>query len=141
MHGTAVGLNGRGCLILGASGSGKSSLAAELIAFGAVLVADDRVVLSHDADGSLRMTAPGAIAGRLEIRGTGLLRLPHAPAPASFAVDLDRTHGRERLPRPAFNCLLGVRVPLCTLPDGARRGPACLLLLRHGLPDDPEDGM
>ena len=46
LHATCIAWQGRGVLIRGPSGSGKSALALGLMAHGAVLVADDRVKLS-----------------------------------------------------------------------------------------------
>ena len=90
LHATAVARDGRGVLILGASGSGKSGLALGLIARGAQLVADDRVVLERTGGGKLVASAPPAIAGMIEARGLGLLRLPAvARAEVVLAVDLD----------------------------------------------------
>jgi len=43
IHASCVAVDGKGLLITGASGSGKSALALQLMAFGAHLIADDRV--------------------------------------------------------------------------------------------------
>ena len=51
LHATAVAVAGRGLLIRGASGSGKSGLALEMMARGAQLVSDDRVIVSDRDDG------------------------------------------------------------------------------------------
>ncbi|MEO1532556.1 MAG: serine kinase, partial [Pseudomonadota bacterium] len=45
LHASAVALGERGLLILGPSGAGKTRLALELVALGAELVADDRVIV------------------------------------------------------------------------------------------------
>ncbi len=45
MHATCVDINGSGVLIVGRSGSGKSSLAINLLALGSKLVADDQCEL------------------------------------------------------------------------------------------------
>lgn len=66
-----------GVLLLGRSGSGKSDLALRLIAAGAELVADDRTDLFIKS-GQLYAKAPTRIAGLLEVRGVGILKLPHA---------------------------------------------------------------
>jgi serine kinase of HPr protein (carbohydrate metabolism regulator) len=77
-----------GVLILGASGAGKSDLALRLIERGAVLVADDRVDL-FESDGRLWGSAPASLAGLLEIRGVGIIALPHRSETAiSLAVEL-----------------------------------------------------
>ncbi|RMD94668.1 MAG: hypothetical protein D6811_02350, partial [Alphaproteobacteria bacterium] len=89
LHASAVGLEGRGVLILGASGAGKSSLALELMARGAALVADDRVWLTRRGTAVI-LTPPAAIAGRIEARGVGLLGAAWRPAELAVAVDLDR---------------------------------------------------
>ena len=86
-------------LITGASGSGKSSLALQLIALGATLVSDDRVVLQTRREGGLFMSAREAIQGQIEARGIGVLKSPSAPAMLSAIVDLDQVE-TERLPEP-----------------------------------------
>ena len=67
IHASAVALDGRGLLILGAAGSGKSALALELMARGARLVSDDQVALSVEG-GRLIARAPAAIRGRIETK-------------------------------------------------------------------------
>lgn len=73
MQAGCVAIGGRGLLIEGASGSGKSSLALALIDRGAVLVADDGVVLS--VRGGELWAAPHVdTQGLLEVRNLGILR-------------------------------------------------------------------
>ncbi len=74
MHGSCVSRDGAGVLLLGPPGAGKSDLAMRLLARGFQLVADDQVAIQ---DGIAR-PAP-ALAGLLEVRGLGILRLAHAP--------------------------------------------------------------
>lgn len=111
LHASAVALMGRGLLIRGASGRGKSSLALQLIALGATLVADDRVVVSRDG-GYVRLSAPDAIRGRIEARGVGILNAATAQdAPLAAVVDLD-TAESERLPPHRVTNIMGVAVAL-----------------------------
>ena len=110
VHGSAVSVEGRGCLITGASGSGKSTLALEMIAAGAVLVADDQTRINESPDG-LMMTAPPSIAGRIEARGVGVLKLDTTTAPLTLMVDLDRA-SMARLPAPRYRHLLDVACPV-----------------------------
>ena len=111
LHGSAVALGSRGVLILGGSGSGKSSLALALIGRGAVLVADDRVVLVRRGD-ALVASAPPALAGMLEARGLGILSFPCVPETVvTLAVDLDRPVA-ARMPQAVTIACLGVEVEL-----------------------------
>ena len=111
VHGAAVALAGRGVLILGASGSGKSGLALALIGRGAALVADDRVVLTRRGD-ALVARAPERLAGLIEARGFGLLRLVSvAEAPLVVAVDLDRAP-TARMPQSVTITYLGTHIEL-----------------------------
>jgi HPr kinase/phosphorylase len=111
LHASAVAVGGRGVLLLGPSGAGKSALALALIGRGAALVADDRVTLTR-AGGALIARAPAPLAGLIEARGVGLLRLPAmAEAPLGLAVDLGRAPA-ARMPHPATFTHTGVGIEL-----------------------------
>lgn len=77
IHATAVAIAGCGFLIVGPSGSGKSSIALALLSearqlrLPAALVADDQVLLSTDG-GVVTAHRPATIAGLIEIRGAGI---------------------------------------------------------------------
>lgn len=113
LHASCVALNGRAVLILGASGSGKSGLALQLMALGATLVADDCTVLAPDPDsGGLIASAPAAIGGRIEARFVGILHAPRLPrAQVALAVDMDRAED-QRLPPARDTRFLDRGVPL-----------------------------
>jgi hypothetical protein len=100
IHATCVAIGGKGVLLLGASGAGKSDLALRLIDDGAQLVADDRTLL-FSKNGVLHAKAPPSIKGLLEIRGVGIVALPARP---SVQLVLAVRLGREgaRLPGPRF---------------------------------------
>jgi serine kinase of HPr protein (carbohydrate metabolism regulator) len=111
VHGTAVALGGDGILLRGPSGSGKSDLALRLIDEGAQLVADDQTELRL-VDGGIRMTAPPPIAGQLEVRGLGLLRVPSVrSASLRLVVDLAAAGEIERLPEPKHCAIFGLSLP------------------------------
>ena len=75
VHGSCVALTGKGLLITGRSGSGKSALCLQMVALGAELVADDRVQLRRE-EGQILARAPAAIAGLIEARGIGISTNP-----------------------------------------------------------------
>lgn len=131
LHGSCVALSGRGVLILGPSGSGKSSLALQLMAHGCDLVSDDRteIVLR---DGMLDATAPEALRGRIEARGVGLLVAVPAPA-ARLVLAVDLAHlESERLPHPRHYPVLGIDLPLLHRVESAHFPAAILQYLKAG---------
>jgi len=106
-----VAHGGKGLLILGKSGAGKSSLALAMIALGATLVADDRTDIAV-LSGQLIASAPEPLQGMIEARGIGLLRMPYrANVALMAAVDMDQTES-ERLPPPRQMELMGQQLEL-----------------------------
>ena len=106
---TAAGL--RAVLLRGPSGAGKSDLGLRLIDAGARLVADDQSEVSRQGE-LLIVRSPPAIAGLIEVRGIGIVRVePLAEAPLALIVDLAHPESIERLPNRAIERLLGVDVP------------------------------
>jgi len=100
IHASCVAIGGRGVLLLGRSGAGKSDLALRLIDQGAKLVADDRTIL-FVRSGVLHAKAPASIKGLLEIRGVGIVALPvRDSVKIVLAVQLDREGAR--LPHPGL---------------------------------------
>ena len=108
IHGSCIAIGGRGVLLLGAPGSGKSDLLLRLLDHhgsgtsgrmrGAELVADDQVVIRRDGS-SLLASAPPSLAGKLEVRGLGIIGVPAvAEARLDLAVRLTPAAEIERLP-------------------------------------------
>ena len=135
VHGTSVALGGDGILLRGPSGSGKSDLALRLIDEGGRLVADDQTELRLFGD-DVSMAAPATIAGRMEVRGVGLLRVPAvASAPLRLVVDLvpSTSTAIERLPEPQTCDYLDRRFPLIQLAPFEASAPAKLRLALRAL--------
>lgn len=85
-----VVIGGRGVLILGPPGVGKSSLALALIDRGALLVGDDGVMIEA-RDGRLFAAPHPEIIGKLEVRNLGLLDFPvSGPVVVALVLLLDQ---------------------------------------------------
>lgn len=135
VHATCIAIEGRGVLIRGRSGSGKSDLALRLIDRGAALVSDDYTILSK-AGGRVVARAPETIAGKLEVRGVGIVEMdPATDVPVCLVADLDRVP--DRLPEAAAEAtILGTIIPALGLAALEASAPLKLerALLRFGLP-------
>jgi HPr kinase/phosphorylase len=132
LHASCVAVDGRGLLILGPSGSGKSSLALRLLAGGATLVADDRTRVAV-VDGQLLASCPNPdLTGLIEARGVGLLRATALEqAPVMLVADLGQTE-TERLPPFRTVTILGCRLSLVLQAQNDHFPDALMLYLRHG---------
>jgi serine kinase of HPr protein (carbohydrate metabolism regulator) len=137
LHATVLVLSGKGVIILGASGAGKTSLALELIReasrdkIDARLVADDRVDVSL-ADGQLRASPPANLAGLVEVRGSGVHDIGYATsALLELAVQLVEPKASERIsPAEPEQVALGITLPVLRLPIGDT-GPQVRAVLAH----------
>ena len=97
VHATAVAVNERAVLIKGASGSGKSSLGLDMMARGAALIADDRVILTPQ-EGAVLLRCPDSLQGKIEARGVGILYADFTDAvELALVVDMDHVE-TERMP-------------------------------------------
>lgn len=134
LHASCVALEGRGLLITGTSGQGKSALALQLMAYGAQLVADDRVLL-QPLHGQVVASAPEPIRGLVEARCMGLLHAQiRSPVPVVALVDLDETE-TERLPVRQTTRLLEQEVVRLKRVDAPHFAPALMQFLRCGALD------
>lgn len=84
IHASCVAIDGAAVLIEGRSGAGKSDLALRLIDRGATLVSDDYTLLVRKGQ-TLLAHPPANLAGRIEVRGIGIVEMPHL---ADVAVKL-----------------------------------------------------
>jgi HPr kinase/phosphorylase len=126
IHASCVARDGHGVLLTGPSGAGKSDLALRLIGRGFTLVADDRVEI---ADG--RASPPASLAGLLEVRGFGIVRLPF-DAPAALRLVVQVRPALQRLPDLEWDAELGVPLvcvdpALCSAPDRVALALDCAL--------------
>jgi HPr kinase/phosphorylase len=132
LHATCVAAGGRGLLILGPSGAGKSSLALRLISLGALLISDDRTLVTA-SQGRLTATClRSAISGLIEARGVGILRSPtQESAELALVADLGQRE-TERLPPTRTVTILGCTLSLVLQAQNDHFPDALMLYLRHG---------
>lgn len=127
VHASTVAMDGRAVLITGRSGSGKSDLTLRLLDRGFVLVSDDQTIVKRDGS-RLLASAPPNIAGKLEIRGIGIVEMDHvSDLPVALLVEL--TSDLQRLPddsreRP----ILGIPLPLITIDAMTASAPSKVAL-------------
>ena len=124
IHGTCVALGSHAALIRGPSGSGKSDLALRFLALAVelglepLLVADDQVWVERQNDGSLVASAPPTLAGKIEVRGLGIVQVPHREAARlALAVDLVLPQDVPRMPTdpPDRITIAGATLPVVKL--------------------------
>jgi HPr kinase/phosphorylase len=144
VHGTCVALGRRAALLRGESGSGKSDLALRFLALPAegpmkpLLVADDQVFVEARADGTLRVSPPETIAGKIEVRGIGIAEVPFL-AEASLVLVCDLVDAKDvpRMPpeseEKAF--IAGVRLPVLKLAAFEASAPLKLAMVLSATPE------
>ena len=121
-------------VITGPSGSGKSDLALRLLDRGFTLVSDDQTIVKREGD-RLIASAPPTIAGKLEIRGIGIIDMERAnDIPVALIVEL--TSDIQRLPDDSRErVILGVSLPFITIDALTASAPSkvAIALDRMGL--------
>lgn len=145
VHGTTLRIGGSGVLLLGPPGAGKSDLALRLIdqpghglgdaPLPACLVSDDQTVVECRGE-ALFASPPPALAGLIEVRGLGILKVGHcSPVRLALAVRLTTAATVERMPELAKSRfqLLGTGLPMVlidpTQPSAAARVRAAVSAL------------
>lgn len=140
IDGVAVAIGGIAVLLRGPSGSGRSDFALRLIDEGALLISDEQVELERCGERLFARTPhlmPAGLVGRIEARGLGIAKVPHAPEPLplGWVVDMAPVAAIERLPAAAVAIYLGVAVPTFSLDPTAPSAGAKLRLAVANGPD------
>jgi serine kinase of HPr protein (carbohydrate metabolism regulator) len=121
-------------LLAGISGSGKSDLALRLLDRGFTLVSDDQTVVLKRGD-KLHASAPATIRGKLEIRGIGIVPMPHIDdVPVALVVEL--TSAVQRMPDDSRERVIcGIAVPVISVDAMTASAPSkvAIALDRFGL--------
>ncbi len=139
LHGVLMNIYGKGVLIKGESGMGKSEIALELIRRGHLLVADDRVDVFR-VHNRIMGSSTELLAGMLEIRGVGIIdvgRMFGAGAVlekcnVDFAINLvqydeQSEYNRIGIENEEFLEILDVQIPALTIPVKSGRSMAIII--------------
>lgn len=133
IHASTIAIDGRAVMLLGPSGAGKSDLALRLIDRGALLVSDDYTQLARSGT-RLIARAPSTIAGKIEVRGLGIISLPHIDDVA-VALAVHLRPAIDRMPERQFERFLDIPVRTLTLDPFPPSAPLVIEhALRHDLP-------
>ena len=137
--GVLMSVYGKGVLLTGESGMGKSETALELINKKHVLIADDRVDIEH-VHNTIYGHAPEIIKGLLEIRGIGIIDVEKMFGTSALGeraeIDLiinlvpyDSSYEYDRIgdEQSEYTELLDVRIPTMTIPLSAGRNVGVLV--------------
>lgn len=140
LSGGLLHIFGRGVLILGDSGVGKSESALELISRGHLFVSDDIVQIQKDKDGKLIGSAASLSRNFMEIRGLGIINIKKIFGEDSICqqtrIDLvimlkrwkeGKEYDRLGLKFPENQKILGVDVPKISIPVAPGRNIATLI--------------
>lgn len=139
LHGGLINIYGKGVLIRGESGMGKSEIALELIKRGHLLVADDRVDCFR-IHNKIVGKAPELLSGMLEIRGIGIINVQRMFGVSSVipksevhleiclekwqdGADYDRVGIEEK----KYDSILGVDIPKIVIPVREGRSMAVII--------------
>lgn len=131
LHAACVAVAGRGVLILGPSGSGKSDLVLRLVDEGAWLVGDDQLLVIDTPDGVLARPAP-ALAGLLEVRGIGVMPIRRLRDQVLLDLAVELGVPAERVPEPRRYHVAGRALPLFAVDPAAPSATARVRLLAGG---------
>jgi HPr kinase/phosphorylase len=135
LHASLFAYQGAGCLLIGASGTGKSRLTAEAIAQGAKFIADDRVQLSL-MQGLVTGSPVPNLAGVIELRGFGLIKIIDYNQRQVIRLIVELAPGEvERVPPAQTRELLGVEIPYLRLPPVPGTNAAALLFYIRAMQD------
>jgi len=127
-----VDINGSGVLIVGSSGSGKSSLAINLLALGSKLVADDQCELVKK-NNRFSVSKPASLPNSIEIRGIGLVSVPMVNETSlDWVVNMDEAE-KERMPTPRFTEIGDFRIPTVFGKDMDDLAPRIYVLVSNAL--------
>lgn len=140
LHGVFLSIHGKGVIVKGDSGIGKSEIALDLIQRGHILVADDCVELSRVGN-SIIGKSPAVLSNLLEIRGIGVIDVVKMFGVSSIldkdvvdlVVQLERWVPSKEYTRigtegiDIYEDILGVKIPKVIVPVTGGRSMSAII--------------
>ena len=126
IHGGLLSIYGKGVLIRGESGMGKSEIALELIKRGHLLVADDRVDC-YRIHNKIVGKAPELLREMLEIRGIGVINVSRMFGVSSVLPKADQDYDRVGIEEKKHENILGIDIPKIVVPVREGRSMAVII--------------
>ena len=140
LHGVFLSINGKGVIIKGDSGIGKSEIALDLIQRGHILIADDCVELRHVGNNIIGKS-PAVLSNLLEIRGIGVIDVVKMFGVSSIldkdvvdlVVQLERWVPSKEYTRigtesvDVYEEILGVKIPKAVVPVTGGRSMSAII--------------
>jgi HPr kinase/phosphorylase len=132
LHASSVEIDGKGVVILGKSGSGKSNLAIKLISMGAKLISDDQTYFKLK-DNKIIISKPKTTPNFIEARGIGLIKTPMVMSAKLFCFVNITNIELERLPYEEKKYCFGKKIKMIGFNPTYNNESALFLSLRYGV--------
>ena len=132
MHATSVDIDGKGVVILGKSGTGKSNLAVKLISMGAKLISDDQTKFKLK-ENTIIISKPETTPNLIEVRGIGLIKVPFVVSAKLFCFVKITNLELKRLPDAKKKSCFGKKIKMMEFNPFYNNESALFLSLRYGV--------
>ena len=135
IHASSVDINGKGVVILGNSGAGKSSLAIKLISMGAKLISDDQTHFKFK-ENKIIISKPETTPNFIEARGIGLIKVPFVVSSKLFCFVKITNLELNRLPNAKNKYCFGKKIKLMEFNPFYNNESALFMSIRYGVKHD-----
>ena len=135
IHASSIDINGKGVVILGKSGAGKSNLAIKLISMGAKLISDDQTHFKFK-ENKIIISKPETTPNFIEARGIGLIKVPFVVSSKLFCFVKITNLELNRLPNAKNKYCFGKKIKLMEFNPFYNNESALFMSIRYGVKHD-----
>ena len=132
IHASSVDINGKGIVILGKSGAGKSNLAIKLISMGAKLISDDQTHFKL-IENKIIISKPETTPNFIEARGIGLIEAPFVVSAKLFCFVKITNLELKRLPNAKKKYCFGKKIKMIEFNPNYNNESSLFLSLKYGV--------